>query len=341
MKRLFVLFAFLLVSCAVFAQDDEPQSEGTLLIVPRLDLDPAYNAGGEWSFDLGSTSLYTLFEGNITRNLSFSVCNHWLAFCTDVDDTADLYRNTWRAHSANWVDWANLTLKMGNFFVSAGKDYMRIANFEIEENDYDSHWQMNSLLWNNLQVYQWGGMVGWQNEDESLQFSLQMTTDPFMDRFFETADLKKYAYTFQGLYEGETLSLMGSVTHSSSWGWIGALGAKLAVSDALSLRTDINMTEYLRSGSLQLDAVVSDKVELCGKLGYEWLGSDWYEVAAGGHFYGGLLCNWYPLRDSHDLRIHAMAAPSVYSDLTGDIVRRWIDGYFSVGATWFFEFNLF
>ncbi|MBR5100768.1 MAG: hypothetical protein IKX34_05650 [Bacteroidales bacterium] len=341
MKRLFVLFAFLLVSCAVFAQDEKPQSEGTLLVVPRLDFDPAYNGGGEWSFDLGSTSLYTLFEGNITPNLSFSVCNHWLAFSTGFDDTADLYRNTGRAYSTNWVDWANLTYKMGNFFVSAGKDYIHVANFEIEDYDYDAHWQMNSFLWNNFQVYQWGGRVGWQNDDETLTVSLQMTTDPLMYRFYELTDIGNYAYTFNAFYEGETVSLMGSVTHSGSWGWIGALGAKLAVSDALSLQTDINMTNFLRSGSIRLDATVSDQVELFGKLGYEWLRTDWDETAAGGHYFGGFGCNWYPLRDSHDLRIHALAAPSVYSDLTGDIVRRWIDGYFSLGATYFFEFSIF
>ena len=149
---MFVLFAFLLVSCAVFAQDDEPQSEGTLLIVPRLDFDPAYDEDGAWTFDLGSTSLYTLFEGNLTRNLSFSVCNHWFAFNTSIDDAIELYQNTWRSDNYNWVDWANLTYKMGRFFLSAGKDYIRIANFEIEDYDYDSHWQMNSYLWNTFQA---------------------------------------------------------------------------------------------------------------------------------------------------------------------------------------------
>ena len=207
MKRLFVLFAFLLLSCTAFVQDLKAQSEGTLLIVPRVDLDPSYD--GDWYFDLGSTSLYTLFEGNLTKNLSFSVCNHWFAFSTDIEDAADLYRNTWRSDNCNWVDWANLTYKMGNFFLSAGKDYMRIANFEIEEYDYDSHWQMNSFLWNNFQVYQWGGRLGWQNEDEDLTISLQVTTDPIMVHPFNTPHPLDYAYTFNTFYEGETLSLMG------------------------------------------------------------------------------------------------------------------------------------
>ena len=337
MKRTFVLFAFLLVSCAAFAQDAKPQSEGTLLIVPRLDLDPAYYGGESWDFDLGSTSLYTLFEGNLTRNLSFSVCNHWFAFCTEFEDAAALYRNTGRAYAPNWVDWANMTLKMGNFFISAGKDYIRIANLEIEEYDYNSHWQMNSFLWNSFQVYQWGGRFGWQNEDETLTFSLQMTTDPIMDRFFETTHLSNYAYTANAFYDGDDFSLMGSVTHSGSWGWIGALGAKVPVSDAISLATDINVTNFLKSGSLSLEATLSDQFELVGKVGYDSISSTWEGGEMVGRLFGGAVCNWYPLADSHDLRVHMMVAPSLNKTMLGHNT----DLYLSFGATYFFEFNLF
>ena len=333
MKRLFVLFAFLLLSCTAFVQDLKAQSEGTLLIVPRLDLDPAWNAGDGWSFDLGTTSLYTLFEGNLTRNLSFSVSNHWFSYCTGWDDAADLYRNTWRADASNWVDWANLTLKLEHFFISAGKDYMRIANFEIEEYDFDSHWQLNSSLWNNYQVYQWGGRIGWQSEDEDLTIALQVTSDPGMERPFQFVHPATYAYTFNTFYEGETLSLMGSVTHSCSWGWIGAVGAKVALSDAFSLTSDINLSHRLKSGSIRLDAALSDKFDLAGKVGYE----QGFEVD-GSRVFGGIIGNWYPLRDSRDLRVHLLAAPSFFKYSDGS---RSTDLYFSAGATWFFEFQLF
>ncbi|MCR5709958.1 MAG: hypothetical protein K6G79_05695 [Bacteroidales bacterium] len=333
MKRLFVLFAFLLVSCAVFAQDEKPQSEGTLLIVPRLDLEPAWNSDGEWSFDLGTTSLYTLFEGNITRNLSFSFSNHWFTYCSSWDDATDLYRHTWRSDVSNWCDWANLTYKIGNFFISAGKDYVRIANFEIEDYDYDAHWQMNSALWNNFQVYQWGGRIGWQSEDEDLTISFQATTDPGMYKPFEYTDPATYCYTLNAFYEGETLQLMGSASHSGSWGWLGALGAKVALSDELSLGTDVNFCHSLVSGSLRFDAAMSDKLELGGKIGYE-RGS----LVDGGHLFGGVSCNWYPLNGSHDLRVHFLAAPSLSKYYSG---YKSTDLFFSAGATYFFEFNLF
>ena len=340
MKRLFVLFAFLMLSCTAFVQDLKAQSEGTLLVVPRVDLDPAYDGG--WSFDFGSTSLYTLFEGNLTKNLSFSVCNHWFAFCTEFEDAASLYRNTWHAGEPNWCDWANLTYKIGNFFISAGKDYMRIGNFEIEDYDYDSHWQMNSFLWNNFQVYQWGGRLGWQSEDEDLTLSLQMTTDPIMYRFFETANPSNYAYTFNAFYEGETLSLLGSITHSASWGWIGAAGARIGLSDALTLGTDINLNPIAKAGSLSVTANLSEQLDMTAKLGYEWFGaSDWDGLAYSGHLFGGVVCNWYPLRDSHDLRVHAMLAPTYLHSRVANISGSDSALYMSVGATYFFEFQLF
>ena len=56
-----------------------------------------------------------------------------------------------------------------------------------------------------------------------------------------------------------------------------------------------------------------------------------------GRFFSGVLCNWYPLRDSEDLRVHFMAAPSVTRGPLGSDT----DLYLSAGATYFFEFNLF
>ena len=143
MKRLFVLFAFLLVSCAAFAQDEKPQSEGTLLIVPRLDADPAYSfADKAWSFDFGSSSLYTVFDGNLGDHLSFSISNHWIAFADSFDNTKDLYRNTWRSDVNNWVDWANVTASFGSFSLTLGKDYIHFGTYEIDDYDFDAHKQL-------------------------------------------------------------------------------------------------------------------------------------------------------------------------------------------------------
>ena len=89
-------------------------------VIPRLDLNPCFSTvkgeGGE--FTLGNSSLYSLFEGNITENLSFSVCNHWAGF-DSVDDvfatTKDLYAYTLYSDTTNWLDWAYLTYTAGPF----------------------------------------------------------------------------------------------------------------------------------------------------------------------------------------------------------------------------------
>ena len=84
---MFVLFVFLLVSGAAFAQDEKPQSEGTLMIVPRLNAEPLYSfTDKQWQFDLGETALYTVFDGNLGDYFSFSFANRWFAYTDSFND---------------------------------------------------------------------------------------------------------------------------------------------------------------------------------------------------------------------------------------------------------------
>ena len=54
MKKTFVLFSLFLMTLVAFARENEH----SLLLVPRVDANPYI--GGNQSFDLGNTSLYTL-----------------------------------------------------------------------------------------------------------------------------------------------------------------------------------------------------------------------------------------------------------------------------------------
>ena len=58
---------------ASFAQENEH----SFLVVPRLEANPYI--GGNQTFDMGNTSLYTLFEGELSETFSYSVMNHWLS----------------------------------------------------------------------------------------------------------------------------------------------------------------------------------------------------------------------------------------------------------------------
>ena len=79
MKKLVVLAASILLCTLAQAQgaDDSGASAG-ITIVPRIDFNPVFS-GSDKEVTLGNSSLYSLFEGNISENLSFSVCNHWLS----------------------------------------------------------------------------------------------------------------------------------------------------------------------------------------------------------------------------------------------------------------------
>ena len=110
------------------------------MIVPRLEAEPSYSPGRSWTFELGNAAnLWTVFDGNLGDYVSFSFSNHWLAFSTSFDDTKDLYRNTWRSDANNWVDWANVTLHLGNFSLTLGKDYIHFGTFEVDDYDFDAH----------------------------------------------------------------------------------------------------------------------------------------------------------------------------------------------------------
>ena len=128
MKRLLVVCAAALLPCfLVSAQEADNSGRSVeLSVIPRLDLNPVFftDEGGGGEFTLGNTSLYSLFEGNITENLSFSVANHWAGFYSVdefwAEDPKGLYKNTLK-RTSNWLDWANLTYSFGDFSITLGK----------------------------------------------------------------------------------------------------------------------------------------------------------------------------------------------------------------------------
>lgn len=288
------------------------------MIVPRLDANPAYSLGDRsWSFDLGATSLYTVFDGNLGEYFSFSFSNHWFAYQISFDDTKDLYRNTWRADACNWVDWANVSLHLGNFALTLGKDYIHMGTFENDEYDFNSHWQLNSLLWNNYQVYQWGGSVSWTNNDENAKVMFQMTSDQLMEKPFGSRHLADYAYTLFGSYEGDSFTVMGSFGHNSL-GWMGGIGGQFWFTDALDLTVDGYVAKEYFGISAKLQQALGEKGDIFVKAGYDNGRNSLLMDGKG--FYGGLGGYWYPLRDSKDLRIHGLLAYNgVYQELCASI----------------------
>ena len=322
MKRLLVVCAASLLSCfLVSAQEADNSGRGVgLSVIPRLDLNPTFS-GGSGEFTLGNTSLYSLFEGNITENLSFSVCNHWLAFDQledALEPTKNLYRNTLYSYDTNWLDWAYLTYTAGQFAFSLGKDMITTGGLEFDDYDFEVHPSLVSSYWNELACYQWGGKVAFTTASEADTFSLQATTSPFGERPFAS---KLFNYSLEWRGEHGPLETIWSATalgtEPGKFQPVFCLGQRLNFDswtvglDAFSVIGDEDDEEnvLLRKGITLMPSVLfspSDSFEILAKGGYENYSLETVlDDEPIKHWWAGLACHWYPVEN---LRLHAVAA---------------------------------
>ena len=311
MKRLLVVCAAALLPCfLVSAQEADNSGRSVeLSVIPRLDLNPVFSTekGGGTEFTLGNTSLYSLFEGNITENLSFSVCNHWAAFDTVrdgfFDSTKQLYQSTFYSDNTNWVDWAYLTYSVGSFAFTLGKDMVTTGGLEFDDYDFEIHPSLVSSFWQNFACYQWGGKVAFTTPSESDSFSLQMTTSPYGERPFAS---KLFNYSLEWRGEHGPLETIWSATEP-----VFALGQRLNFDnfsvglDAFSIVGD--ELDILRKGITLMPVVTyspSEKITLLAKGGYENYASELVEDLTFKRIWGGLAFHWFPIEN---LRVHAVA----------------------------------
>ena len=304
MKKILVVCAALLLPCfLVRAQEADDTGTGVgLSVIPRLDL-----SLDDGQFTLGNSSIYSLFEGNITDKLSFSVENHWAGF-NDVSDlfgaTRELYQNTLTRQS-NWLDWAYLAYNIGNWTITAGKDMITTGGWEFDENDYDAHPVLHSSFWNTFAPYQWGVKLGY-NLSEKHALSLQVLTSPTVSGLFEKPYFA-YSLGWQGHLAGvqtkwsytgyDGLDELGD----RKWSHIIALGQKYEmdkISFALDLFEEINPAFNRFTATPSVLWSICDSLELLVKGGYENMGGSHYG-------FGGAAIQWYPVKN---LRVHAVAA---------------------------------
>ncbi len=96
MKRLILVLAALSLSSLALAQGSEKDGfSADFSVVSRLEANPWIDFSGsptQSGIDMGSSSLYFLGDGQITKNLSFSFMLNPL-----TTDRATLYQNTFRS----------------------------------------------------------------------------------------------------------------------------------------------------------------------------------------------------------------------------------------------------
>ena len=252
---------------------------------------------------LGNSSLYTLLEGNISDNLSYSVSNHWLS-----SDPAGLYVNTLHSDDVNWLDWAYLTYTAGNFAITLGKEALAWGTYEMDEYDWDVHIPMASSLWSALPIYQWGVRGSWLPL-EGLTLDFRASSSPYSGRPFEDGLL---TYGARVRYEQEdTFGAMVSYNEIGTGAGtrIGVLsaGAEVYVGDT-RIVADFNnkVGDYnfvLMDGftsSLMATVPFGEQLELLGRAAYERISTGNLEDMS-----AALGLHWNPL---DWLRVHALGA---------------------------------
>lgn len=342
MKKYLVVCAaaLLLLPCfPLLSQEADDTGAGVgFTVVPRLELTPVFSEGAG-SLTLGNSSLYSLFEGDITDALSFSVANHWLSASPAglyylQGEGANLFRSDW----TNWLDWAYLTLTLGNISISAGKDMITTGGFEFDDYDYDVHPALQSGLWNNLSCYQWGGKLGYTSDSGNTYLGLQITSSPYSTRPFDDGSFN-ISLEWRGNYGN--LSNIWSVTSMGADGIIGnpnlvlvALGQRYEAGDFtfgldwFNLSGDENdillggntflgtvnweplesLSVLVKGGLEKAREIVDDGATLSSRYGDNW--------------FGGAAVHYFPVEN---LRLHAMGAYSGF----------WNTLTFSVGATYY------
>lgn len=326
MKRLTLVLAVLSLSSLVYAQEAEKDGfAADFSVVSRLEVN---GIPAESGVNLGSSALYLQGDGQFTKNLSFSFMLNPLN-----SEPADLYNTTFRSDSFNWLNWASLTYSFGDFSITAGKSYFYTATFEEDEYDYDSYSFLNTSVWNNFPIYQWGVQFGWQLS-ESFNMNLSAFTSPYGDHPFSSN-----RFGFAGVATMELSDMQAKVGASlmqdGAGDWFPLLSAGVTASVG-----PLSMTDDFYSKACDETLLFVDGFSNVFSCKYQqsetWnlalrFATDYYKTSVlnGFDYRIGLVGEYFPL---DGLRVHALAGYE-----TGAVAEGFA---FTAGLTYTFSFSL-
>ena len=315
--------------CCSLAFSQEASDRGgyaELSVIPRLDLNPTWNTSeSAFGFDLGNSSLYTLFEGSASEHFSWTIANHWLAAGSWLDsgvDALEMFKLLGYSDSVNWLDYCKADLTFGSWTFTLGKDCITTGGHEYEDWDWEVHPVLASPLWNGLVPYQWGGKVAWTTPSELSTFSLQMTTSPFGERPFGSG-LWTYSVQWSGEYDWVLPLWSASVFSREApetsavpreYDFLFSIGNQFLVGDwtlTLDWSNTCGLSEdydrFLGGHTFhgRVDYAPSERFDLSLRGNYILTDKKVYTDNA---YSIGSVFHFYPLRDSRDLRLHALLA---------------------------------
>ena len=334
MKKYLLSIAALLLGLLAHSQEaDDLGKYAEISIIPRVDLSPAWYTD-EVEFTLGSSSLYTLFEGSASEHFSWTVVNHWFDGNSFLGRDADpfvLFKTLGYSDSNNFIDMLYADLKFGGWTFTLGKQCITTGGHEYDDWDWLVHGNIASPLWRDLACYQWGGKVAWTTPSENTTFSLQMVSSPFGERPFASG-LFTYSLQWSGdygwyspLWSVSAFAKEAAETSSAprDYSFVVSLGNKFTFGDwTVSLDwsnvagLNYYYTDFLKGCIFhgQVDMSPSDRWEFSLRGNYVFSKQPDYSSSVMPQTYTqvnywniGPIVHFYPLRDSKDLRLHASA----------------------------------
>ena len=338
MRKLFVFLGvvFWAIGSVVSAQEvdssaplqmsswGDAKNEDVVDYIPDIILDTrtGYNrdiANGAGGF--GATGLYLDINGNISPRLSYSF-NHIIA------------ASYLEAVGFGATQWLNFTYTLGDFGFTAGKLSTNMGNFEYDADVLDAYFEMNSMVYNMLDCYQWGVAASW-DPDESNSVSFQFTNSPLSAG---KSDMFAYNLGWRGGWEHYlpywTVNLWqhGKGTYMKGLN----LGNRLNFGGfSCDLEYMVRATDMKRFGKDDFNIIAApsysfgETVRLFGKFGWERTAADlpydlaYEEYKGGDYLYYGAGVEYFPFKENRDVRLHAYWAANNYGDNMFNIGLRW------------------
>ena len=322
MKKYLLSIAALLLGLLAHSQEaDDLGNYAEVSVITRLDLNP-YIYKDATEFTLGNSSLYTRFTGSASEHFSWTLVNHWFngnSFLGEDADPFDLFHGLGSTHATNFIDMAYVDLMFGNWTFTLGKQVMSTGGHEYDDDDWDVHVGLASSLWNSLSCYQWGGTVAYTTPSELSTFSLQMTTSPHGERPF-TSGLWTWSAQWIGEYSWfaptwSVTAMTKDVDGRRGCDWLVVLGNQFLL-DRWTVELDWSNAAGIKGepGRMIPGNSVHAKVNFAP--------SERWNIALQGNFCkscedffpvdpwwnAGAIAEFFPLKESDALRIHAYAA---------------------------------
>ena len=290
--------------------------------IPDISLDVRFDYGHDFAAKagrFGGNGLYLDLNGQISPHLSYSL-NHSIAKFEGADEPG--FGNT---------NWLTLTYENDYFFVTAGKEDVKVGSFEYDAYDLDSYWEMNSLFWNSFSPWQWGVSAGWYPA-EGQTLLLQCTNSPFSN--LEIPGLFAYALAWRGEWEHYESYWTTNLWQFDKGQYVKALnlGNRFYFGDfRFDLEYATRTVEMNKAFTSDFTLQFSPSYEwewgrAFGKIGWERVTEDnfGYEFDGDNIFYGAG-AEFYPFKNYKDIRLHAIWASN--TNLTAG-------HYLNIGLTW-------